>query len=139
MADRFTVGSCLRGRRSKMTIQPEIPSGVTLHLTPAQVWFVQEPRDRYRPEAFAAEGFVHCTDGESTLIEVANRYYRDDPRDYLVLSIDLDRLPWRIVYEDTARQYPHVYGPIERKAVVAVRRMERTPDGAFTAIGEAAP
>ena len=67
---------------------------------------------------------------------MANRYYRDDSRAYLVLDIDLARIQARAIYEDEAQQYPHIYGPLERGAVTRVRRVERLPNGAFAAIGD---
>ncbi len=65
----------------------------------------------------------------------ADRYYRDDPRPYVAITIDLERAgsPWRI--EDPAGIYPHVYGPIEREAIVAVQHVRRAPDGRFTGLG----
>lgn len=112
------------------------PSGLTLHLVPEPVWHAQAAAREYRPEMFAEEGFVHCTDGEALLIEVANRYCRSDPRPFLVLDVDLARVAARAVYEDAEQRYPHIYGPIEREAVVRVRRMARADDGGFTSLGE---
>lgn len=112
------------------------PSGVTLHLVPEPSWQVQADAHEYRPESFAEEGFIHCTDGEALVIEVANRYYRDDPRPFLVLDVDLARVAAPAVYEDVERRYPHIYGPIEREAVARIRRVVRTVDGAFMRIGE---
>lgn len=112
------------------------PSGLARRLVPEPVWRAQADAREYRPEAFAEEGFVHCTDGEALLIEVANQYYRADPRPFLALDVDLGRVAARAVYEDAEQRYPYTYGPIEREAVVRVRRMERAADGAFTSIGE---
>jgi uncharacterized protein (DUF952 family) len=109
---------------------------VTLHLVPEPVWLAHTDRPTYQPERFAEEGFIHCTDGAALLIDVANRYYRDDSRAYLVLDIDLARVQARAIYEDEAQQYPHIYGPLEREAVTRVRRVERLPNGAFAAIGD---
>ncbi len=69
------------------------------------------------------------------MVATANRHFADDPREYLVLTIDLDRVgsPWRI--EDVRGIYPHVYGPIERGAILGVSRMVRDEAGRFLAIG----
>ena len=111
--------------------------GTTLHLCADDHWRSHSRRDEYLPEAFAGDGFVHCTDGEELLIEVANRYYRDDPRPYVVLDVDLGRVQATAIYEDAERRYPHIYGPIERGAVRRVRRVHRGVDGAFTRVGDA--
>lgn len=111
------------------------PSGVTLHLVPESVWLDQAAKSEYRPERFDEEGLIHCTDEDALVIEVGNRYYRDDPRPFLVLDVDLSRVAAPAVYDDEARVYPHVYGPIEHSAILRVRRVARAPDGTFVAIG----
>ena len=110
------------------------PGGRTYHLTPEPVWSAQAGADTYRPEAFEAEGFIHCTDGEVNLLAVANTYYQTDKRPYLVLVIDPDRVAAPIRYEDPERIYPHVYGPLNRDAVVEIRRAVRLADGSFVGI-----
>lgn len=112
------------------------PSGLTYHLVPEEIWLAHHGAELYHPERFAEEGFVHCTDGEERLIEVGNRYYQGDPRAYLLLDVDLDALAAEAIYEDEARLFPHVYGPIERHAVRRVRRVERGADGTFLTAGQ---
>ena len=109
---------------------------MTQHLVPAAVWQSNADAREYLPEDYAAEGFIHCTDGEALAIEVANRYYRGDTRPFLILDVDLARVSATAVYEDEERRYPHIYGPIEREAVLRVRRVVRAGDGSFTRIGD---
>jgi len=104
-----------------------------LHLTPAAVWEAQRASGWYRPEAFEAEGFIHCTDGEDALLVPANAYHRSDPRSFVVLEIDVDRLSAPVRYDDAAWRYPHIYGPLNVDAVVGERRADRDPDGTFVA------
>jgi uncharacterized protein (DUF952 family) len=111
---------------------------VTLHLVPEDVWLAQKHESWYLPDGFSSEGFIHCTDGDDVVIEVGNRYYRDDPRRYLVIEVDLERVEAPVVYEDDERRFPHIYGSIERRAVRRVSRIERAVDGTFIAIGEPA-
>ena len=80
---------------------------------PAEVWETQRDGPRYRPEAFEREGFVHCTDGLAHLLVPANTYYRDDPRPYLALEIDLDAVAAPARFDDEACRYPHIYGPVD--------------------------
>jgi uncharacterized protein (DUF952 family) len=116
-----------------------LPPHVTLHLTPVDVWNGQRDRAEYLPEAFAAEGFIHCTDGEALVVEVGNRYYTKDPRTFCLLSIDVARVLARTIYEDAAQVYPHIYGPLNVDAVIDVRAVIRASDGAFLAIGDSQP
>ena len=103
----------------------------TLHLVPEAVWDAHDPTRPYLPAAYADDGFVHCTDGDDAMVAVANRFYRDDPRPFLLLTIDLERTgsPWR--FEDPGQIYPHVYGSIDPASVIDVRRMARDADGTF--------
>ena len=50
------------------------PQGTMFHLTPECIWREQSQSTTYVPEAFAREGFVHCTNGEPLVLEVGNRY-----------------------------------------------------------------
>lgn len=112
---------------------------ITYHLTPVEVWYAQSSCAVYEPEAFAREGFIHCTDGESRVIEVGNRYYTGDVRDYCLLSLERERLSSPVIYEDPEQVYPHIYGPLNTDAVVEVRRVLRAEGGSFVGIGEAIP
>ena len=106
----------------------------TLHLVPEAVWEARDPAAPYLPSAYAADGFVHCTDGDPEMVAVANRFYRGDARQFLLLTVDLDLTgsPWR--FDDPDRRYPHVYGPLDPACVIEVRRVVRTVDGTFVAI-----
>lgn len=110
----------------------------TYHLTPAAWWNEADPQAPLGAPSLATEGFIHCTTGAAEMVATANRQYRDDPRDFVVLTLDLDRLtsPWRV--EDPARIYPHVFGPIDRAAIVDVRPMPRDADRAFLPFDEGA-
>jgi len=110
------------------------PGGRTYHLAPEPIWLAQAEGASYLPEAFAADGFIHCTDGEVNLLQVANLFYQGDPRPQVVLVIDLEKVSAPVRYEDPERIYPHVYGPLETAAVVEVRRAVRAADGSFVAI-----
>ncbi len=92
-------------------------------------------RPTRRPR-YAADGFIHCTDGDVEMLRTANRFYRDDPQPFLVLTIDLERTgsPWR--FDEPGRPYPHIYGPVAPGAVMGVRRFVRDADGTFTGIAD---
>ena len=104
------------------------PPPVTYHLVPRAEWEAADPQQPYLPRAFAQDGFVHCTDGADEVAATANRYYRSEP-DLLVLTIQRDRLAAPVRYEDPQQIYPHIYGPVERVAVIAVQPMQRSEQG----------
>jgi len=101
------------------------------HLVARADFEAQDSSADYLPVAFAREGFIHLTDGADELAAVGNRYYRADPRPYLALRIDLARVRAPVRYEDPRRVYPHVYGPLNRDAILAVADVPRLPDGTF--------
>ena len=103
----------------------------TFHLVPAEAWAAAVPDRPYEAASLATEGFIHCTDGADEMVATANRHYREDPRDFLVLTVDLDAAgsPWRL--EDERGIYPHVFGPIERAAIIRLTPIPRDANGLF--------
>ena len=106
------------------------------HLTPAEIWTASAPPAPFGPDSLGTEGFVHLTHAEDELLAAGDRYYRDDPRPYVALLVDLDRLtvPWR--YDGDPR-FPHAYGPLDRDAIVGIHEVRRDADGRFRALGPA--
>jgi uncharacterized protein (DUF952 family) len=89
-------------------------------------------------------GFIHCTATAELLLEVANAFYHYDHGDYLALELDPARLQAELRWEPpdpapppgsplAGQMFPHLYGPIHRHAVVAVRAARRAADGTFLA------
>jgi uncharacterized protein (DUF952 family) len=98
------------------------------HLVPRGVW--EEASDRpYTADSLAAEGFIHCSHA-GQVAWAANRFYAAAD-DLLVLHIDPERLASPVREEDggAGELFPHIYGPINRDAVVAVEELRRGPDG----------
>lgn len=110
---------------------------LTYHLATVDAWAATDRTRPYAAASLTTEGFIHCTDGEAELLRTADRHYRDDPRPFVALTVDLDQVaaPWRI--EDPAGIYPHVYGPIDNGSIIAVAPLVRAPDGRFVALGGA--
>ncbi len=108
-------------------------SGTTYHLVPVAFYQAQPTDQDYRPEPVQAgrENFIHCTDGAENLAATGNRYYSADPQPFCVLVIDLAKVQAPVVYEDPNRIFPHIYGPLNRDAIVAVQSIQRTADGKF--------
>jgi uncharacterized protein (DUF952 family) len=106
----------------------------TFHLVPEVAWSAADPASAYEASSLGAEGFIHCTDGVLALGETFDRYYAADPRAFLALTLDLDALdvPWR--YDVEGSPYPHIYGHIDRWAIVAISRVDRSADGRFAGL-----
>jgi uncharacterized protein (DUF952 family) len=114
---------------------------IVLHLMPAAAWRAWEAGGTYEAASLATEGFVHCTAGYELMLAVANRFYGDGD-DLVAVALEMDRLTSEVRWEapahpggrrpgDDEPRFPHVYGPLDRAAVVGARRLVRDGDGRF--------
>ncbi len=104
---------------------------LTFHLVPQHYYDSLDPRSDYVPERFSADGFIHCTDDSAEMARVANIYYGDNPEPFYYLYIDKGRVQAPIRYEDPGKLYPHIYGALNRSAIMAVRLALRAANGTF--------
>lgn len=135
-----------------------------LHLVSKADWDALKADQPYVAASLASEGFIHCTAGEALMLDVANRFYKEQPGEFLLLEIDESKLTSEVKWEapadpkpapaaetppETKAEYgeqapaavlfPHVYGPINRDAVVQVRKAVRDASGAFTSSADLPP
>lgn len=107
---------------------------LTLHGVAAEFWANVTGEAMYLPEGFAADGFIHTSVGADVLAAALNRHYRDDPRPYVALIVELDRVGarWDVArYPPDPAAYPHIHGPLNTDAVIDVVAVPRSNDGAF--------
>jgi uncharacterized protein (DUF952 family) len=95
------------------------------HLTASDVWAQAQAAGVWttstRGRSLEEERFVHCSEWHQ--VEGVRARWFADVDDLLLLEIETDRLtsPWRSEQPEGADQaYPHVYGPVDLDAVVAV-------------------
>ena len=73
-------------------------------------------------------GYIHAADSHQ-LTAVMNRYFAEVYGPLALLEIDTDRLSSPVIREQPAPGveaiYPHIYGPLNLDAVVAVRDITR--------------
>jgi hypothetical protein len=117
-----------------------------LHLVSAAYLHSRPDSEPYLSGTFAADGFIHCTGDPAALLEVANRFYRHVPGEMLVLVIAVDRLTAEVKWEapvhpdgtsspsEPGHLFPHIYGPVNREAIVEVRAARRSADGSFLSV-----
>lgn len=81
----------------------------------------------YDADSLASEGFIHCSFAEQ-LDAVIERYY-SAAESVKVLEIDPLKLTSRLVVEPSTNgeSYPHVYGPINRDAIVGAEERRIQP------------
>lgn len=146
-----------------------------LHLVAKTEWDSKQANPSFLPDAFAKDGFMHCTKGDDLMLQVANRFYTGVPGEFLVLDIDENKVTSPIKWEPASSPatpitppstdsvhaeamppeaiaeygvpakadtpttpvapsgplFPHIYGPLNRDAIVDIRRVVRASDGAF--------
>lgn len=111
------------------------------HIVPAAEFRAQIEGAAYRPANLAHDGFVHCA-LRASVLSVANDYYPRVSGQLLLLEIDPERLASEVRYEApapiagagsahlaSASEFPHVYGPIETKAITRVGPLVATTSG----------
>ena len=97
-------------------------------MVPAEYWQGLDPTTPYLPRDFGSDRFTHCARGLDLLLQAASTFYRDVPGEFLLLVIDEQRVAAEIGYENAS---PHIYGPLNRDAIIAVHTMGRQDDGRF--------
>ena len=90
-----------------------------------------DPAQPYVPEPYASEGFIHTTEGREAASITLTKYYKASGEPWVVLYIDKDRVTSPVRYDDPAEVFPHIYGPLNRDAIIAVMDIDRAPDGTF--------
>jgi uncharacterized protein (DUF952 family) len=97
------------------------------HLVPRSQW-EKAPAGPFEAESLKTEGFIHCSNGDQ-VARVANLFFAGEA-DLVVLGIDADSLGTLLRDEDigTGEPFPHVYGPIERSAILEVKTLSRGPE-----------
>jgi uncharacterized protein (DUF952 family) len=121
-------------RRGRVQVKhiPEIRKGRLMrriyHMVSPSVWHAGSG-EPYAADSLKSEGFIHCSNGDQ-VARVANLFYAE-AGELLVLCINANVLGGLVRDEDggTGERFPHVYGPIDRSAIIGVMQMQRGPDG----------
>jgi len=114
---------------------------VILHLLSEREWQVVSRGLEYVPDAYALDGFVHCSPDDEVMLAVANAYYAQAADTLVVVALDEAALRSEVRWEDPSpgpppgvaagTRFPHVYGPLDLSAVTGVRRLVADVTGRF--------
>ena len=90
------------------------------HIVTPAVWDKYKTEDFYEASSLESEGFIHCSFAEQ-VNTVLDRYYRDE-KTILLLEIETEKLTAKLINEPSTggEIYPHVYGKINRDAIVGI-------------------
>jgi uncharacterized protein (DUF952 family) len=106
-----------------------------LHLCSEAEWARAQQRGEHHPDSLSNSGFVHLSTPEQVHLP-ANRLYAGRT-DLILLHIDASGLDAPVRWEPgdrsdpEAMMFPHLYGPLPVRAVVAVTKYRAGPDGRF--------
>ena len=104
---------------------------ITYHGTPKSYFESLDPSQPYIPLAFDKDGFIHTTEGREAVSIILTGLYKTQHEPFVVLHIDLDRITVPVRYDDPACIFPHIYGPLNRDAIVKIEQIQRADDGTF--------
>ncbi len=102
------------------------------HITTPAAWKKGQEDGCYLPEAFAQDGFIHCSKQEQ-IVGVGERYYAGQTG-LLILGINPDKLIAKVVFENLIggeELFPHIYGALNLQAVESTASFGANPDGSF--------
>jgi uncharacterized protein (DUF952 family) len=93
------------------------------HVVAVGSWSAFDGKPTYEADTLGAEGFIHLSE-QHQVAGVLDRYYRNVP-DLLLLHVDPAKLTHELKYEEApnGELFPHVYGPINKEAVVEVEKI----------------
>ena len=94
------------------------------HVTTRADWQQQANAATYEAASLHTEGFIHLPEAHQ-VAGVLHRYYQNTP-DLLLLHVNPDKLAATLTYEPTTDNelFPHLYGPIDRAAIVEDQPIE---------------
>ena len=131
--------SALTRQRSR---EPGPVSDLILHITTRRTWEEALDAGAFEPASLTEDGFIHFSSPHQ-LIAVANAGF-SGTNDLVLLCADSSRLVAPLDYEGVApggERFPHLYGPLNLEAVVAVVPFARgrhgfaIPDGLEQLLG----
>ena len=93
-------------------------------------WETFVNKDYYESETLSEEKFIHLSTSEQVNGTLSN-YFQGSKRLFL-LHIDASKLTSNLIYEDlfdTGTMFPHLYGRLNKDAVVKVQELLADADG----------
>lgn len=102
------------------------------HILEKSDWDASKSEKLYKPESFAADGFIHCSTFEK-IEESANRFFKGKS-EIAILCIDENKVKAEIIYEDlydSGFEFPHIYGQLNLNSVFKIVFVKSESSGKF--------
>ncbi len=103
---------------------------IILHCIEKKMWEQMKEEPFFGQPMLEKSGMIHCSSIEYFWRVTPN--FRKIEEELLLLCIETDRLEAELRWEDLegcSREYPHIYGLINRDAVVGVLPYQKDSDG----------
>jgi len=97
---------------------------IIYHVTTQPEWLIAQQQGFYTAPSLEAEGFIHCSKAEQ-VEGVLHRYFKGK-NNLIRLVIDTDKVAAPFQYEvapSVNQEFPHIYGPINLDAVIAIEKI----------------
>lgn len=97
----------------------QLQAAAIFHITSSAAWEEARATGVYRGDTLDSEGFIHCSLVRQ-VVDVANARFRGQ-QGLVLLQIDTARITPEIKYEGAGEElFPHIYGPLNKEAVIKV-------------------
>ena len=103
------------------------------HITKKETWNKAVANKLYDFCTLKTDGFIHCSTS-SQYLEVANRLFKGETNDLILLAINEVLVDSKIVYENLEggkKLFPHIYGPLNLNAVIEMYNFTKDKRGDF--------
>ena len=92
------------------------------HIITVAAWNEQKEAESIQAASLQSEGFIHCCTTQQ-VAGVLFRYFQGQT-ELLILEIDEHKLEAELRFEKSTNDelFPHVYGPINKSAILRVNR-----------------
>jgi uncharacterized protein (DUF952 family) len=91
-----------------------------IHMIEEKIWSEVKDQALYFGDSLKTSEFIHCCLPEQ--VDFVLQKWFPDREDIILLEIDSDLLDTPLAFEnveDSEEKFPHIYGPLNRNAVIA--------------------
>lgn len=103
------------------------------HITKKETWVKALANNLYDFCTLKTSGFIHCST-HLQYLEVANRLFKNETKDLVLLAINEKLIDSNVVYENLeggTELFPHIYGPLNLNAVTQAYNFTKNKRGDF--------
>lgn len=128
-ANQLALNNFLKFVKTRRLMSPPFRESICVHLATRPSWESQELSLHYSHSSLKDEGFIHT----SFLSELKTTYeqYFQSSDDLVLIGIDLEKVEAQVkmeVVNSRNATFPHIYGKINKSAIVFLRAVQSPKD-----------